>query len=258
MGKRNRARIIELRRSVWLRRKRKIKIFLSVVLLSVLVYGTLNLKRFITGLLLNVEAFTLTEVTIAPHNAEPVISSAVEIEKGGNLLFFDIELLREKIEGIPEIKSCSIKKEFPSSISIEVVLRKPFAGIRCGDVNLLLDETGRVLPLESAGGFIYAEGIAISDGRVAPEDINKIVILEELNRCYHDYRIDEYFPVEQVVLFSENNIILKSGNRQIRIDSEDLPGKFNALRRLLLYCNSQSQKWQYIDARFNNFYVKHL
>ncbi len=250
----------EVRQQVWAKRKKKIRVIVYAVLLAAIVLVTVNFKRILTAAFWNIDTFRLKEVRITPYQARDLITGLMELETGGNMLFLDTDGLREQILRIKEVEDCRVMKVFPSTLEIEVILRKPWAVVQFAGRGFLIDRTGRMLdPAGDISGFLKVIGISLDGTGVIAEDTWKTDVLKEIEKWYNFNNLQRYFAIDTVIIGKPTEIVLKvaGDSRRIIMVKEDVRKKFEQLGIVLDECAKNEVKWEYVDLRFDNPYVKY-
>ncbi len=125
--------------------------------------------------LLVLAGFGIDNVQIAGHRETPELAVLEKLEIGGSLIGFDAEGAQERVSKLPWVRRATVRKFYPSTLSVEIEERRPFAlWQRNGEV-LLVDRGGTgIVPLEEARfadlPFMVGEG---ANERVA-EFVGKI------------------------------------------------------------------------------------
>lgn len=73
------------------------------------------------------------------------ILEALELRDGSSLLLFDAEAARERISGIPWVKTVSVQKFYPGTLQVKIEEREPFALWQRGQIVSIIDRDGRVI-----------------------------------------------------------------------------------------------------------------
>lgn len=79
----------------------------------------------------------------------PMVLGASEIQRGDALLEVDEAATAKRILEIPWVQSVRVKREFPTRVVIDVVEREPVAQIESNGEFAVVDESGRVLEINS-------------------------------------------------------------------------------------------------------------
>lgn len=253
-------RIKEVRQLIWKRRKKKIKailLILGIIILSALV---LNTKRIIISIFWNMEIFKVKNVKIIPENARPFLTEAVDTENLRSLLFLDIDELNEVISKIREVERAYIKKEFPSTLQIEIVMRKPWIFIEREGKRIFIDREGKIIePYENPSCFVRVTGIEITGESVMERDLWKLDILQEIERWYNYYNIQKYFKMDNITILKPTEIILNDteNKRRIILTGSDIEEQFRKLKLILGEVEKADTEFEYIDIRFKNPVAKY-
>jgi len=253
-------RIRELKQRAWQKRKKKIKIFLYTAGAAVALLLALNARRLLTVFLWDIKTFRIEEVRIVPYNARPLITGLLEIEAGKNMLFLDVDGLREQIAGIREVENCTVRKIYPSTVEINVTLRKPWIILENGTGTFYVDRTGKILlPPENPENLLRVTGISVSENSLDAGELWKLEVLKEIEKCYNLQNLQKHFSLESIRIVKPTDIVLNetASTRKILLVNEDITGKLEKLRAVLEECERDGTEWDYVDLRFENPYVKY-
>lgn len=250
----------EVKQQVWTRRKKRIRIAVYFMLAAAIVLGAFNFKRILTSLFWDIDTFRVKEVHITPYNARELITGLMEMQTGGNMLFLDADGLREQILRIKEIEDCRVKKDYPSTIDIEVTLRKPWIMVESGGRSFFVDRSGKILAApEDSSGLLLVSGVALGKEEIEGADAWKLDVLKEIEKWYNFSNLQKYFGVESVNIVKPTEIVLKTAgdSRRITVIKDYLQEKFEQLSVVLEECEKKGVRWEYIDLRFENPVVKY-
>jgi len=114
-------------------------------------------------------------------------------------------------------------------------------------------------PDETADNLLQVDGIGVNGNSVDTEDIWKMAVLKQIEKCYNFNNLQKHFSLAGVRIAKPTEIILyeTAGTRKILLINEDIPWKMEQLRATLEECEKDSTEWEYVDLRFENPYVKH-
>ncbi|MFN4226594.1 MAG: cell division protein FtsQ/DivIB [Candidatus Ratteibacteria bacterium] len=198
--------------------------------------------------------FKIKEVKVYPENMSYLIGM-LELEKNKDLLFFDFNNLIEKINFIPEVESCKIIRKFPSIIEITLILRKPWAILKFGEKEFLIDKEGVVLNYEKKNltGLLNIYGIKVDENENKVEENEKINILVEFEKWYNYFNIGNFFKINKIDISDLNKIEISDGEKSIFFTKDDIKTKLEELSKVLKNLNND---FEYIDTRFKNFYIR--
>jgi hypothetical protein len=135
-----------------------------------------------------------------------------------NLLFFPAEKYRNIIlNEYPQIENVIIRKKFPRTLIIEVILRQPFAVIKTDTAFYQVDTNGYIVgypdSVDSGNPVIYIPGIRIS-GSQRIENPVVITMLRFLSL------ISPEIPIERITINRDGSIQAVSGKSDIFLPQE--------------------------------------
>lgn len=252
MGEKDK-KIEELKKKIETEKRKKIKFLLFFILLCLFIYSFFFLKNKTLKYLWSLELFKIKEIKIYPENVSSFIKSFVELEKDKNLLFIDAENLKEKINSIPDVESCKILKIYPSTLQIEIILRKPWALLKYNNQEYLIDREGVIITEKKEGFLFEIYGIKPDKEKNKVQEIEKINILTEFEKWYNHFNVGNHFKIKKIDITDLYKIEISDGERKLFFTPEDLKGKIEKLSFIL---KSLKDDFEYIDTRFKNFYIK--
>jgi cell division septal protein FtsQ len=258
--KKTKERIREVKQVIWQRRKKKAGIILAAVAVVIVLYGAANLKTFLTSFFWDIKTFRVKEVRIIPEKARPLITGHLEIEKGKNLLFLNVDELRKRIMSIREVEDCTIRKIYPSTIEINIILRKPWLALEKEGYTLFVDRNGKILPPpDNPEDFLRVQGVSANRNNVETQDTWKLEVLKEIGKWYNFYNLQKYFSLDSIMILKPTEIVLNdtASSQRIIVMSGGISDRFGELKTILNECSKNKTKWEYIDLRFQHPYVKH-
>jgi hypothetical protein len=85
------------------------------------------------------------EINGLQHLSQDDIFEITEIDPDDNVLYLDIDLIQEKIELLPYVKSCQVTQIFPDTVKIDIVERVPFASLHLNSRAYAIDNEGVIL-----------------------------------------------------------------------------------------------------------------
>lgn len=245
-------KIEEIRQRISLRRKKKLKILFFLIFIGFIIYGFCFIKGKTLNFLWNLEIFKIKEIKIYPESMSSLIKELIELEKDKNLLFLDIDNLREKINSISEVENCKILKIFPSTLEINIILRIPWAILIDGDKKYVIDKNGVIINRNYENIPLKIYGVKINqENRI--EEPEKVVILNELDKWYNYFNIKKFFKISSIDISDLNKIEISDGERKIYFTKENIKEKVETLFIVLKNLNND---FEYIDTRFKNFNIK--
>lgn len=89
----------------------------------------------------------LTEIRLTGHvqTQDKAVFDALQLTQVHSLLGFDAQAARQRIEQLPWVRTATIQRSFPDTISVAIAERVPFALWEHDGRRHLIDETGRLL-----------------------------------------------------------------------------------------------------------------
>ena len=93
------------------------------------------------------------------------IQKALGIRIGAPLLSIDLDTARTRLEALPWIRAASVQREFPDTVRIRIVERRPLAIWQQQNKHYLIDEEGTVITSEILQTF---ENLLVLVGKNAP------------------------------------------------------------------------------------------
>lgn len=125
--------------------------------------------------------FGLSSIKVAGNEnvpAEEIISYA-GIGEGTNIFSFDIREVGRRIEEIPWVREVSMEREFPDSLRINIVERRPVALVNVGGFYYLDDEGYIFAAADGETGWDYPVLTGIDKGRLLEGDAETFALLEK-------------------------------------------------------------------------------
>ncbi|MCM8786736.1 MAG: FtsQ-type POTRA domain-containing protein [Candidatus Omnitrophica bacterium] len=187
----------------------------------------------------------------------------IKLIKGKSLFSIDLKEIYSKINSKhPEYKKIQILKQFPSTLSIDVTKRIPFAQI-VGKYYYMIDKEAVVISdrnLKPSAGFIpikvgeerllLRRGLKIIDKRLQIA----LLLIDELNRLN---RFFEKFPINFIDATSLSELYFAIGNTRVIIGGSDFDKKLRLFKRIVEEeLNNDLSLVEYIDLRYENIYIR--
>lgn len=194
-----------------IRRKRKLKRLATLVLLAAVVAG-------VSVALVMAVFFKISTIQITGDKvySDKEIIAKSDIDTGTNLFRVNPKKVNEKLSGaLPYIKEVTIKRKLPDTLIIEVESTKEIAAIESKSGFILLDETGKVLDIDSQ---MLREGVAVVKG-ISLKNVNE----GETVSLKNEELTESFITVLQSIKNSELNLlteinILKNGEIEFEYD----------------------------------------
>jgi hypothetical protein len=220
---------------------------------AVVAFVTSNvLGRF----LWNNPAYTLTTIEFETDGwlTRPIALETAEVDSGVNVLRLDLEDIRDRLIGLPQVKDATVVRVLPDKLGISVKERHPIAWLDCPEQNIypkvksngiLLDQEGVALPCQQMRQeyvnfpSIAANGLAaIKSGM--PVGSDQLVSALELVTVSGEMFCDHGLEIVEIKLVNDYSMLARFNNHtkvtfkpsEIGRQVEDLRGIFeDSLRK---------------------------
>ena len=138
--------------------------FIATLSISLVSLGLLELYKFIT----ESNRFKIKKVIINGMDVSSVEKYIKGYAKGQNIILFNKEKLKRRIEMNPDVKAVKIKIKFPDTLVIDIEKEVPFALILIDSDLFYVDSDGKIFKIKRAGDFA---DLPIITG-LSPKDLN--------------------------------------------------------------------------------------
>ena len=257
MDRKTRERVRNLRRQKWTLVRRKAAAFFILCGAALIAWGAYRTRKGILDLLWNMDYFRLREIRIYPAGVRGEITGIIELEKGKNLLFLNIDDIVHRVDALRIVERSRARKILPASLEITVQVRKAWVLLARDDGTVAIDRGGIIVPIPPDGKALWhVTGVETADGCVAGEDMRKIDIVTEIEKWYNFHGIANFFSIRSIDVSNPQGILLKDGKREILLHPDNLRKKFEELKITLIQAENEERTWEYIDLRFNRMYMK--
>ncbi len=169
----------------------------------------------------------------------------------GNL---SLLLIKDKLEKHPYIDKCDVLYKGDGIVEVEITEVPFYALLIQGDVEKIVTDDGRILPVLSGTSYINLPVVMLPDNIKDSKNINLKDALKIL-KSVELYNSGFYSEISSVDLTKKNNIILT----MLDTDYPVIINKQNLLDNVLTFCdlyssikNENVKDISYIDLRFNN------
>ncbi len=121
--------------------------------------------------------FSLREIKLKgqEHTSDSAIIAAVGLGPGVTLLGLDVEGARQRLEGLPWVKSAAVRKQLPDQLLVEIEEREAFARWRFGGHEVLIDREGNTLADEVPFRYRTLPLVAGAGANEAVEEIRRVL-----------------------------------------------------------------------------------
>ncbi|HOL67598.1 MAG TPA: hypothetical protein PKX93_09105 [bacterium] len=257
MEEQTRKRLVRTRGERKVRRWQRLKLLAGSLSLILIVSSCFIVRKFWENYLRSLPFFTLEQISVTPPEYLGEVERIIQAEPTRNLLWMDLERLYRALMALPGAGEVKIQKRLPHGLDVFVSLRH--AWIRILPEDVVIDRNGWQLPdRENSVSLLAVKGIGLENGRVRPADYSKIALLREVERWYNAYNLKVFFHWQEVDLTDINRIVLKSQEGEVYLCADQPRVKMYQLKQVLQGCARKQIKWQYVDMRFRDPYLKPL
>jgi cell division protein FtsQ len=163
--------------------------------------------------LLVVAGFGIETVEITGEAETAELAILEKLELGGSLVWFDVAGAQERVSQLPWIETVTVRKFYPSTLTVEIVEREPFALWQHEGEIVVIDRGGTpIVPLEEARfsrlPFMVGEGANELAGEIVATLGTQPAIAERTRAAVRvaDRRWDLYLDNGVTVKLPEKNL----------------------------------------------------
>lgn len=192
------------------------------------------------------------------------IRAVAGITETDNVLFLDVQAVRDRIERIPYVRDCVIRRAFPDVVLIRVSEREPLATLIVNNRLFEVDAEGVVLEeidanARKCGPFVTnVRGLGyvqVGDRLTHPSLQGALAVW----RAYREMPMARDVTVSEIAALSPNEILMFCNDLdfEIRWGHADFEGQAKRLDVFWRAKGSQIACNEYIDLRFKDEVVVH-
>ena len=108
------------------------------------------------------------------HESPDRITRVLNIERGDPLLAVDLKYARERLETLPWIRAASIERQFPNTIRVKILERRPMALWQRENKLVLVDDEGTIITSRNLERF---RDLLVVVGKDAPAHANALMTI---------------------------------------------------------------------------------
>ncbi len=233
------------------------KIFLpilsSCIIICILIYGSIELYRHITGN----DNFLLTEIDIKGETylTKDEIIDLSSLQKNTNILKYKINQIEANLLKSNWIQDVKIKRTLPSKFIIEIIERKPSFIIINNNELYYLDSKAQYIEKVNKNKFIslpvlYTDNATINEINILPDFIN------ELETTDFQYAINEISWINISPLYGFE-LFIEPSNLTLQIDKQNYEENIKNLASVIndLKKRKEIRKVRKIQAAFNKVMI---
>ena len=209
---------------------------------------------------------SIQEITIAPADTLTT-SQKGKLETllmGKNILEINIFDISRDLERDPWIENAKVIKKFPTSVSVEIVRRLPFAYIRFSKKGSysLISEDGVILETVKDHNVVGLKIDALSLGGKRPAVGRKMEIkgfyeAVQFIAAFQNHSFSKVETISKIELDHLGNVTIRLGaGPDVRLGKRPIQSLESFDKLLPLLENSRRKKIDYVDLQFDNVIVK--
>lgn len=239
------------------KRKRRLRTLESLVCMAVLAGSALAFFHFI-----RVSPYFLVStlrIEGMQRLDEETVRAVAGITSRDNVLFLDIREIEARVEAIPYVKSCTVSRLFPDTVSIRFTERQPLATVLINSQLFEVDGEGVLLRLidplaPHTGPFITSlPGVPYAE---VGDRIDTQVLKRALDvwRAFNSVPVSESVTVSEIAALSDSNILMFCDNLDYEIRWGRLDARQQAQTLDIFWRAEQGAPPcnEYLDLRFEN------
>src|SRR4030067_2034253 len=200
--------------------------------------------------------FTVQSVSVTGNNFVSMeeLNPYLQKVKGVNIFKSDIEDIAKRLRNIPWIKDVSVRREPPSSISVNIVERTPAVYINSKGGLYLADEEGTLLG-EKEGlsfGLPVVYGISLEGTRTGEKRNSEA--LRSAIRVRNELSSLPWIELAQtgIEIDEKSNITLHLRDYRIRLGQDRYRGKLLRFNEIANDLKGKGIPYKEVDLRFDN------
>lgn len=157
------------------------------------------------------------------------VFAAIDLPSTGSLLAFDAAGARERIEGLPWVRSASISRIYPAALEVRITERRPLAVWLSDNRQYLVDASGRVLSALKAGSNVRLPRLT---GAGAPEQAQALIeLIVRYPRIAERFEMAERVGGRRWTLHLKDGVVvhLASGREAVALAALSAPTELGKL-----------------------------
>ena len=196
----------------------------------------------ILGVLLGWYVFKVRLLVVGGCINRPVseISQLSGIKYGDNIFFLSMEDIKTRVEQNPYYEVETVKRDYPSTIRIQVKERQPSAVLEISNEILIIDSTGFVLEKRAAADGLQLpviQGLTVNTYQVGEKIVpDQTIQMTAMHHVLSELEMQKMIPeTEEINLSSVNDILLITRDgRPVEVgNTENMERKIRFLRAVL-------------------------
>lgn len=153
--------------------------------------------------------FVIEDIIIEGRNHAPLhtIMSALGVKEGDGILEVDVPALRARIESVPWVESAIIQRDFPDTLLIRIVEKKPAALWQYNNKLKMINEKGDIID-----DFVLPEfqNLLIVIGKDGPVHLKSLfAVISKYPKLSHQLKAVAYIGNRRWDLMYKNGMLIK-------------------------------------------------
>jgi len=195
--------------------------------------------------------WTIKEIQIINYDYVPLelIQQNLKVDEATSLLKVSRSQLIEQLQSIPQIKSITIHKKLPSTLIIDLTIRKPLVSIEINNHKWVTDDEGEILNQNLEINTLSSSLPRLQGLQSISEIKDNVSQVAELIHL-----VNASLSVEKGYTINNDNrhniyILLNHSHKIIIGEPTAYTDKINVLEKMLIVLKKDMSKIEYIDVR---------
>ena len=212
-----------------------------------------------SGYFTNSPRFALQEVSISGLSAltQDAVVNAAGLNTPLNTLLLDRRTIEHKVAALPYVEACSVRREFPSRIFIDITERLPSAIFLYENHAFEMDREGRLLRELDPLSPLYLPLLSSTEVQALPAegeqlDLPGVRRALELIDVYYATSLKDRVKLSEIAVHDPSTILMFADDLpyEMRWGREDFYAQAQRLEALLDARTGQLPCEEYLDLRF--------
>jgi cell division protein FtsQ len=195
--------------------------------------------------------FAVAHVTVQGNERTPTdtISAVLSIHEGDSIFATDPAQARARLIQLPWVAEAEVRRQFPDTISVVIVEKRPFAIWKNGDDIAVVERAGGVITREGLDEFTH---LPLIMGKGAPKAAAPLLDAVMASRA-----VSARLKAAEYVSERRWNLIL-DGNVVVKLPEESWQTQIGELERLIVDKGVLERAIEVIDLRYPDSYIFRL
>ena len=195
--------------------------------------------------------FAVSRVTLQGNErtAPEAITAALAIHEGDSIFATDPALARARLMSLPWVAEAEVRRQFPATVSVVIVEKRPFALWKNGEDVALVERSGTIITRNGLDEFAR---LPLIMGKGAPEAAAPLLDAVGASRA-----VAARLKAAEFVSERRWNLILE-GNVVVKLPEEDWQAQIGELEHLIVDKGVLERQIDVIDLRYPDSYIFRL